>query len=57
MLFNSLSFAFFFLVVTCAYFPLPCRFRWGLLLGASYFFYACAGAEFLFWMIASTLVT
>ena len=57
MLFSSLSFALFFLLITCAYFAFPHRFRWGLLLGGSYFFYACAGAKFLFWMIASTLVT
>jgi alginate O-acetyltransferase complex protein AlgI len=57
LFFSSLSFAFFFLLITCAYFALPHRFRWGLLLAGSYFFYAFAGAKFLFWMIASTLVT
>ena len=57
MLFNSLPFAFFFVLVICAYFTLPHRFRWGLLLGGSYCFYAFAGATFLFWMIASTLIT
>ncbi|VVB66538.1 MBOAT, membrane-bound O-acyltransferase family [Candidatus Gugararchaeum adminiculabundum] len=39
MLFNSFDFLFFFLVVTVAYFLLPHRFRWLLLLAASCFFY------------------
>ncbi|PWU14738.1 MAG: membrane-bound O-acyltransferase family protein [Verrucomicrobia bacterium] len=41
MLFNSLSFLIFFLVVSILYFALPHRFRWVLLLGASCFFYMC----------------
>jgi alginate O-acetyltransferase complex protein AlgI len=41
MLFNSLSFLIFFLVVSSLYFALPHRFRWILLLGASCFFYMC----------------
>jgi D-alanyl-lipoteichoic acid acyltransferase DltB (MBOAT superfamily) len=41
MLFNSLSFLIFFLVVSTLYFALPHRFRWMLLLGASCFFYMC----------------
>jgi alginate O-acetyltransferase complex protein AlgI len=39
MLFNSLHFAVFFPVVTGLYFVLPHRFRWGLLLAASCYFY------------------
>jgi alginate O-acetyltransferase complex protein AlgI len=40
MLFNSISFLFlFFPLVTLAYFALPHRFRWALLLGASCYFY------------------
>lgn len=39
MLFNSLDFAFFFIVVTIAYFLFPHRYRWILLLGASCYFY------------------
>ncbi|CAN5630709.1 MBOAT family protein [soil metagenome] len=39
MLFNSLSFAIFFIIVTTAYFVLPYRWRWGLLLIASCYFY------------------
>ncbi len=39
MIFNSLTFLLFFVVVTNVYFILPHRFRWILLLGASCFFY------------------
>jgi D-alanyl-lipoteichoic acid acyltransferase DltB (MBOAT superfamily) len=41
MLFNSLSFLIFFLIVSTLYFALPHRFRWILLLAASCFFYMC----------------
>jgi alginate O-acetyltransferase complex protein AlgI len=41
MLFNSLSFLIFFLIVSSLYFALPHRFRWILLLAASCFFYIC----------------
>ena len=39
MLFNSVDFALFYIVVTFAYFLLPGKFRWVLLLGASMYFY------------------
>jgi len=39
VLFNSLQFAFFFLTVTIAYFILPQRYKWILLLSASCYFY------------------
>ncbi len=39
MLFNSIHFVFFFVVVTTLYFVLPHRFRWFLLLAASCYFY------------------
>jgi alginate O-acetyltransferase complex protein AlgI len=39
MLFNSVHFAFFFVVVTTLFFLLPQRFRWMLLLGSSCYFY------------------
>ena len=39
MLFNSLPFLLFFVVVTALYFLLPHKFRWALLLAASCFFY------------------
>ncbi|MBN8697660.1 MAG: MBOAT family protein [Bacteroidetes bacterium] len=40
MLFNSIDFLLFFLVVTTAYFALPHKFRWLLLLISSCYFYA-----------------
>ncbi len=39
MLFNSIEFLLFFTLVTFAYFIIPHRFRWMLLLGASCYFY------------------
>lgn len=39
MIFNSLQFIFFFLIVTVSYYLLPHRFRWFLLLAASCYFY------------------
>ena len=39
MLFNSLEFAFFFVLVTASYFAVPHRFRWFLLLASSCYFY------------------
>ncbi len=39
MLFNSIDFILFFIVVTLLYFSLPYKYRWILLLGASCFFY------------------
>ncbi|MDQ3606930.1 MAG: poly(beta-D-mannuronate) O-acetylase, partial [Gemmatimonadota bacterium] len=40
MLFNSWEFLVFFPVVVALYFATPFRFRWALLLAASYYFYA-----------------
>jgi hypothetical protein len=40
MLFNSVAFIIFFILVTAGYFILPHRFRWALLLLASAYFYA-----------------
>jgi alginate O-acetyltransferase complex protein AlgI len=39
MLFNSLEFGVFFIVVTCVYFILPHKYRWALLLVSSCYFY------------------
>lgn len=56
MLFNSWQFILFFPVVVCLYFSLPERFRWALLLGASYFFYMCWKPAYLVLILISTLV-
>ena len=56
MYFNSLHFLFFFVLVTGLYYALPHRWRWGLLLAASYYFYGCWNVKYLLLIIASTLV-
>ncbi|MBA2671694.1 MAG: MBOAT family protein [Gemmatimonadetes bacterium] len=56
MLFNSLEFLIFFPVVVALYFATPHRFRWVLLLAASYYFYASWKLEYLLLIIFSTLV-
>lgn len=55
MVFNSVGFLFFFPAVVASYFALPHRFRWILLLLASYFFY-CAWNFRLIWLILFTTV-
>ncbi|MBI4847227.1 MAG: MBOAT family protein [Nitrospirae bacterium] len=57
MLFNSISFLVFFVVVTTAYFLMPFRYRWVLLLSSSYFFYMCWNPTHIFLMIFSTLIS
>jgi alginate O-acetyltransferase complex protein AlgI len=56
MLFNSLHFVFFFPLVVVVFFATPRRFRWALLLAASYYFYAAWRPEYLVLIFASTVV-
>lgn len=56
MLFNSLSFLVFFPIVVITYFLSPNRYRWVWLLSASYYFYMCWKIEYIFLIIASTLI-
>ena len=56
MLFNSLPFILFFPAVVLLYFAFPFRYRWALLLLASYFFYGCWKAEYLLIIALSTAV-
>lgn len=56
MLFNSFEFLIFFPTVLLLYFLLPHRFRWMLLLVASYTFYMFWRAEYVLLLIASTLI-
>lgn len=56
MLFNSLEFAAFFVVVVMVYFAIPHRFRWMMLLASSYYFYMCWKPEYVFLIMFSTLV-
>src|SRR3954462_2996593 len=56
MLFNSWQFAVFFPLVTLLYFVLPHAWRWGLLLVASCWFYACFVPAYLFILGGTILV-
>jgi D-alanyl-lipoteichoic acid acyltransferase DltB (MBOAT superfamily) len=56
MLFNSIEFVVFFPTVCLLYFLLPHRFRWALLLLASYCFYMAWRPEYLLLILASTVV-
>jgi len=56
MLFNSLEFLVFFPAVLMLYFATPQRYRWALLLIASYYFYGCWKVEYLLLLAASTLI-
>lgn len=56
MLFNSLEFLIFFPVVVALYFACPFRYRWALLLLASYYFYTAWKLEYIFLLVASTLI-
>jgi len=56
MQFNSIEFLVFFFIVVVFYFSIPYRFRWILLLAASYYFYMCWRPEYIILIIASTLV-
>jgi D-alanyl-lipoteichoic acid acyltransferase DltB (MBOAT superfamily) len=54
MLFNSLHFFIFFPIVCALYFSLPYRFRWMLLLAASYYFYMCWNPAYIILILYST---
>ena len=56
MLFNSWQFVLFFPTVVFLYFSLPHRYRWALLLGASYFFYMSWEPAYLLLILTSTVV-
>lgn len=56
MLFNSLEFLIFFPIVVALYFALPNRFRWVLLLIASYYFYMVWNYKFVFLIFITTFI-
>ena len=56
MLFNSIDFWLFFLVVVVCNFMLPHRWRWILLLVASYAFYMNWNASYIILIIISTVI-
>ncbi len=57
MQFNSVHFLFFFVLVIVIYFSISHRFRWILLLTASYYFYLSAKPKFIVFLLLSTLIT
>lgn len=56
MKFNSIQFLVFFPLVASAYFMVPHRLRWALLLGASYLFYASWNAKYISVLLAMTVI-
>lgn len=57
MLFTDFTYILFLPCVCMLYYLLPHRFRWVLLLAASYFFYACWNVKYTLLMLLSTAVT
>ncbi len=57
MLFNSIQFLIFFIILLFVYFIIPFRYRWILLLTASYYFYMSWKAEYVILILISTLVS
>ena len=55
MLFTSYGFIAFLCVLFLAYYLVPRRWQWGLLLAASYFFYAFAGLDCLIFILLTTV--
>lgn len=56
MQFNSFMFLYFFLAVLILHFTVPSRFRWLVLLAASYYFYAAWKVEYLIYLVIPTAV-
>lgn len=56
MLFNSLQFIFFFPLVVALYFALKPKYRWVLLLLASYYFYMCWNYKYVLLIVTSTVI-
>ena len=57
MMFNSIHFLLFFVFVTAIYFVIPHRFRWALLLMASYVFYMSLKPAYVLLVILITLIS
>src|SRR3989339_568228 len=56
MLFNSVQFLIFFPIIVFLYFSISHKYRWALLLLASYYFYMSWKPEYIILIIFSTLV-
>ncbi len=57
MLFNSLAFAIFLPIVFCVYWALPHKFRWPLLLIASYYFYMSWDPKYIVLILFTTAIS
>lgn len=57
MQFQSFNFIIFVIVVFFLYWKSPHKYRWGLLLAAGYFFYACWNIWYLFLLVGVTVAT
>ncbi len=57
MLFNSLQFMIFFPIVVILYFMISYKYRWILLLMASYYFYMSWNPKYMILILTSTLIT
>ena len=56
MLFHSFQFLVFFAITAALYYACPPRYRWALLLAASYYFYAAWAPEHVVWLAVTTLI-
>lgn len=56
MLFNSLDYILFLPIVVVSFYLIPQRYRWILLLAASYYFYMCWKWQYIFLIVLSTMV-
>lgn len=56
MLFNSFQFIWFLPLVVILYYAITPRYRWVMLLGASYYFYMCWRVEYVVLIMGSTLL-
>ncbi|MBZ0166614.1 MAG: MBOAT family protein, partial [Candidatus Omnitrophica bacterium] len=56
MLFNSIEFLIYFVLVTTVYFAVPNRWKWLYLLLASYYFYMCWQPKYIVLILISTVI-
>lgn len=57
MLFNSLEYLYFFIIVVSLYFLLQSKYRWIWLLISSYYFYMCWNPKYALLLLLSTIIT
>ena len=57
MIFNSIDFLIYFIVVVTVYFCIPKKFTWIWLLISSYYFYMYWNIKYLFLILFSTIIT